>query len=163
MGLDMYLSVRKYVSSYNYNADGETYEDKFKDNPVYNEITKLLDAEKLIEKSDRTGIDVEVPVGYWRKANQIHGWFMQFTEEDNCSPVFLRRSALEDLHKECKKILRVKSNELAMSVLPPTPGFFFGAYEIDEWYWKDIEHTVDILDTALADESLDTFIYQASW
>jgi hypothetical protein len=28
------------------------------------------------------------------------------------------------------------------SELPPSAGFFFGSYDIDEWYWAGIKNTI---------------------
>ena len=49
-------------------------------------------------------------------------------------------------------------------MLPPATGFFFGSTEIDDWYWQDLNETVDKLNDAL-DNSVDDamFEYQASW
>jgi hypothetical protein len=37
---------------------------------------------------------------------------------------------------------------VAKELLPPQQGFFFGSYEIDEWYLNDIKQTVEIVDNA---------------
>jgi hypothetical protein len=31
--------------------------------------------------------------------------------------------------------------EKAMDLLPPTAGFFFGAAEVDDWYWENLKDT----------------------
>jgi hypothetical protein len=51
-----------------------------------------------------------------------------------------------------------------MDLLPPTSGFFFGGTGIDEWYWVNLQETVDKLTEAL-EHSVDDamFEYQASW
>jgi len=49
--------------------------------------------------------------------------------------------------------------------LEPTAGFFFGNTEKDEYYYSDVERTVDMLNFLLAsaqDEDY-SFYYQASW
>ena len=46
--------------------------------------------------------------------------------------------------------------------LRPTRGFFFGSYEKDEWYYQDLEETLDVLNTVL-DSNETEFTYQASW
>jgi hypothetical protein len=48
--------------------------------------------------------------------------------------------------------------------LPPTEGFFFGSNGIDEWYWDNVQDTLNKLNKAI-DESVDDamFEYQASW
>jgi len=38
---------------------------------------------------------------------------------------------------------------MAYKLLPPTPGFFFGGEEIDEWYLEDLEHTYKEIDKLL--------------
>lgn len=103
-------------------------------------------------------------VAYWRKANAIHGWFMQFTDEDNCTPVKIDMSALIELRDDCQKVIDEGTVETAMELLPPTSGFFFGSTEIDEWYWSDIKTTLeklnDIISTSTDDQE---FEYCASW
>jgi hypothetical protein len=103
-------------------------------------------------------------VAYWRKANAIHGWFMQFTDRDNCTPVSITKENLVDLRDTCAEVLRIHTAEAAEELLPPTPGFFFGSNEIDEWYWDGIKHTIatlnEIIDNSTEDQE---FEYQASW
>ena len=105
-------------------------------------------------------------VGYWRKANAIHSWFVDNVQdgEDDCEyhrPV--TKDDLEILFELCREVLidHSKANEL----LPYRQGFFFGSYEYDEWYFKDIQHTAD-----LCKELIDTFdfdhydlYYRSSW
>jgi len=48
-------------------------------------------------------------------------------------------------------------------ILPPTEGFFFGEYEYDEWYFKELKNTIDQLNRIL-DKFKDWDIhYQSSW
>jgi len=32
-----------------------------------------------------------------------------------------------------------------MELLPPSEGFFFGSSDIDDYYWQDLEYTVEQL------------------
>ena len=87
---------------------------------------------------------------YWRKANQIRDWFSRTLDdfEDNGdTPV--TKSDLELLLEDCKKVL--KNHDLCDEVLPSSSGFFFGSTDYDEYYFNDIQFTVDklteILDT----------------
>jgi hypothetical protein len=136
MGLDMYLNVRKNVSS----------------TPVFSEATGVT-------KVVRGG-----RVGYWRKSNQIHNWFVQNVQdgEDDCEEYYVSREQLTELLDTCKKI---KANpDLAESLLPPVEGFFFGSTEIDEYYWEDIDSTIKQLEKAM--EKYDdkwSFEYSSSW
>ena len=72
----------------------------------------------------------------------------------------LLKSQLEDLLEICKKILN--DNSLAEELLPTASGFFFGGTEYDEWYYKDIENTIGILEEALSDTQAD-YYYSSSW
>jgi len=103
-------------------------------------------------------------VAYWRKANAIHGWFMQLTDVDDCTPVHVSKNALIQLRDDCQKVLDEGTEETALELLPPTSGFFFGSTGIDEWYWQGIKETVTKL-TEIINESVDDaeFEYCASW
>ena len=108
---------------------------------------------------------------YWRKANQIHGWFINNCaggEDNNCEDISVSRDNLVDLHKICGVLIDTRSTELAMDWLPPTPGFFFGGYEIDDWYWQNVEETHaklgELLDRITEENKYDYEIeYYASW
>jgi hypothetical protein len=57
-----------------------------------------------------------------------------------------------------------KNTEIAMELLPPTQGFFFGSDDIDEYYLKDIEETIETLSTVLSTkEKGERFYYYAWW
>lgn len=108
--------------------------------------------------------NTDVEVMYWRKANAIHGWFMQFAEEDNCTPVPIDMAAIHELRDDIQKVLDEGTMEAVMEYLPPTAGFFFGSTEVDEYYWMELKDTVTKLNSIIESSSEDTeFEYCASW
>ena len=104
-------------------------------------------------------------VAYWRKANAIHGWLVNNTREIQEDVIYdVTIDNLITLRDTCKDVIAAHSKDLAMELLPPTPGFFFGSSEIDEWYWKDLEDTVTKLSEIIEHNNEDsTFEYYASW
>ncbi len=149
MGLDMYLDKRTYVQYWEHNGD-ENYEV---------EVTKGGEPTKIDPKKVKYIIE---EAGYWRKANQIHQWFVQNVQdgEDNCAEYYVGSDKLEELLDLCKKVQA--DNSLAEVLLPTVSGFFFGGTQYDEWYFKDIDNTIQILEEALADKGGD-FYYSSSW
>ena len=83
-------------------------------------------------------------VVYWRKANQIREWFVMNTGYDtnaDCEYHLLTKKNLEDLVKDCKAVLADHSK--ASKLLPTSNGFFFGNEEYGEWYFDDLEYTIE--------------------
>lgn len=161
MGLDMYLYARKGISS----IDWEPVTHNKKLNPDYGILTSLMGANDWAYDPDELAFaSVSIQVGYWRKANAIHNWFIQELAdgEDNCQPIYVPRSSLVDLKIICERIL--KDNELASELLPTGSGFFFGSTEYDEWYFHGIEKTAKIVTKLIEDVPEGwAFEYQASW
>lgn len=108
-------------------------------------------------------------VGYWRKANQIHNWFVEKCGDgiDECQVIPVTRENLEELLEICKKILKRGKcwKQYASTFLPTRAGFFFGSTDYDEWYFEDIKNTVEILEKVLAvpEDDYTSYYYQASW
>ena len=161
----MYLNVSESISDYNYNrVDGEVTRTE---NPVYSGV---IAAASLKVPNMAPSISIEYTAIYWRKANQIHNWFVNTLADgvDECQPIRVTRENLLALHNECGVLLDTKSTELAMELLPPGSGFFFGSTTIDEWYWQDVEEThkelTELLDEITEDNQWNYNIeYQASW
>jgi len=158
MGLDMYLKAELYVSGYDH-QDSAT-------KSKYAKLLKLagLDRSKVSEDSPSASIGVNV--GYWRKSNQIHNWFVQNVQagKDECRPHYVSREKLEDLRNTCREVL--SDHEKAEELLPAQGGFFFGSTDYDDWYFKDLEHTVEILNRCLDESAFSDewdFHYQSSW
>lgn len=108
--------------------------------------------------TDRQGNDL----GYWRKANAIHGYIVRSHADgvDKCQKIKLTRGDLIELYARCLTVLLDISK--AKDLLPPTEGFFFGSYEVDDGYRQDLGDTVEIINKALETKKR-VFIYQASW
>ena len=167
MGLDMYLSVRKYVSRYSYSGGDRT------EIPEYSTLEGMSGINDLTKYSGFAGIEVSYPVAYWRKANAVHNWFVTNCAGgvDNCEPVFCSRSDLNLLLIACKRVLEETDPEEKLTVaedfgLEPTSGFFFGSTEIDEYYDADLKYTVEMLEHifSVVPDNFDwSFVYQASW
>lgn len=151
MGLDMYLSKKTYVKQWDHQSPEEKYE------VVVTKGGKPVDN----IKSNKVAYIVE-EAGYWRKANQIHRWFVENVQrgDDNCGEYYVDREKLRELLELCKK---VKSDStLAEALLPSASGFFFGSTEYDEWYFNDVDNTIAILEEALEDDRAD-YYYSSSW
>ena len=150
MGLDMYLEKRTYVRQWEHQTPEEQYNV---------EVTKGGEPVKIDPK--RVTYVIE-EVGYWRKQNQIHQWFVENVQngEDNCAEYCVSKGQLEELLDLCKQIQSDIS--LAESLLPTASGFFFGGTEYDEWYFDGIENTIEILEGVLSDTTAD-YYYSSSW
>lgn len=107
-----------------------------------------------------------VEAGYWRKANAIHKWFVENVQNgiDECQLSVVSRDQINMLLERVELVLR--DNSRARELLPTTSGFFFGSTDHDEWYFRDLEDTQEILKKALdildGDDTI-TFYYQSSW
>lgn len=149
MGLDMYLNKKTYVQYWEHNGDNNY------------EVT-------VTKAGQPAGIDgrkvkyVIEEAGYWRKANQIHQWFVENVQDgvDNCGEYYVSAEKLRELLALCKAVENQPA--VAEEVLPTASGFFFGGTEYDEWYYKDIENTIQILNEALADTNGE-YYYSSSW
>ena len=103
----------------------------------------------------------------WRKANQIHNWFVTNVQggHDDCGIYEVSVSDLVKLHDTCKKVLdstefdgkTLDDPSTAWELLPTKEGFFFGSTDYDQWYWWDLQYTVDrlgrILDNLVPSET----------
>jgi len=103
-------------------------------------------------------------VGYWRKANAIHMWFVENVQSnvDDCGEYEVSEEKLKTLLGLC---LDVKANpELAPDLLPSQSGFFFGSTDYGEYYFEDIETTIVIIEECLrVDNGGSWFTYNSSW
>ena len=188
MGLDMYLSRKKYIGA-NYEHRGITGNINIKQGNK--EIPIDFNKVSYIEES----------VGYWRKANAIHKWFVDKCQDgvDDCKPYYVSTEDLEELLNICKEIKEkvvmkkgkiangqkitedgwvdiledgeyVSNPEICEELLPTGDGFFFGSTAYDEWYMNDIDNTIKMLEEILKEEKEFNdkgiwceYYYQSSW
>ena len=143
MGLDMYLYKKHYL--------WEKERRRLKITGITPSI-KPERIERIIEN-----------IGYWRKANAIHKWFVDHVQEgeDDCKDYYVERDQLRDLLKLVKRVLQ--NHELAPSLLPTQEGFFFGDTEYGKYYFQDLEETRRILEQALSEGAEGEIHYQSSW
>lgn len=144
MGLDMYLTAEKYLWSGS-------------DDGLAEQIAALVDTRHKIKA-------VRAKAAYWRKANAIHGWFVDNVQDgdDNCREYYVDFDDIKTLLELCEQVRADKSK--AAELLPPRNGFFFGSDQINDDYWQDIDDTIKQLTEALADFGEGwQFYYQASW
>ena len=158
MGLDMYLYARKYEGCCSWKDDYATKKVGF-----YPEELKQF-AEEVDNRSVLSKYTM-YKVGYWRKANAIHSWFVDKCGDgvDECQEIYVSEADLEELLENVNDVLEHHDN--ADSVLPTQSGFFFGSTNYDEWYFKDLEYTKHLLERLipLVQQGDYDIIYQASW
>jgi len=141
MGLDMYLDARKslYVSKYMDDSNGE----------IKLELPDELKGFEGIWHGVITQ-DTNYGIGYWRKANHIHRWFVEHCGNgvDECQDMYIEQEDLEQLLETCTKVL--EDHSLAKTLLPTQDGFFFGGTDYDEYYFRDTEYTKKVCEAAIA-------------
>ena len=166
MGLDMYLRGSRYLLS------DATSKEISKN--IHNMFPELGEPSASYNDGLYEVSTVVVNIGYWRKANHIHHWFVKYIQDgtDDCGDYTVTWHDLVQLRAMCQAV--IDDPEKANDLLPTSSGFFFGGTDYDEWYFKDVQHTIDIInkiDAQLMTGQLDTgerwsrweFEYQASW
>lgn len=159
MGLDMYLYLKKYESCGRWDANYEQKKEGFYPEEL-KDFAESIDKENFMSKVTR------FQVGYWRKANAIHAWFVHEcgNDVDECQPIYVPVEKAKDLLDTCNKVL--ENHDLAEELLPTEEGFFFGSQEYDDWYFEDVKYTKELLEKVISFvEEHDEFdiIYEASW
>lgn len=86
---------------------------------------------------------------YWRKANQIRRWFEEYLDNpiENCEYTRVPKEKLEELLRTCRIVLNERDR--AEELLPTSEGFFFGGTEYDNWYFKQVQETVEQIEKIL--------------
>lgn len=146
MGLDMYLSAKRYLWS---------SDDELADN-IKHALSDLPEHMRVKE--------VTVQALYWRKANAIHKWFVDHVQlgVDDCSEYEVSLEQLAELLAVIDNVL--EHPERAGELLPPQAGFFFGGKEVDDWYWAQLKTTQSELQELFTrDWKSWDFYYRASW
>ena len=191
MGLDMYMYSAKKVKGLNA-KDYERADNAVSSLNVQESfIPKVRESIKGKSKQIFDELDSSVKVrgyymcwysifediGYWRKANAIHNFFVQECQNgvDECQLSIVKKTHLKDLLKRCKRAMSlkdiylndgiIKDGEGIETFLPTTSGFFFGGTEFNEWYFNDVEETIDLITKVLKETDFKTQIifYRASW
>jgi uncharacterized protein YneR len=152
-GLDMYLKVGKYISKYNYPYNiNEGWPPPIDEE--YKRLSEFVPTE-FDKYGDFSGIEIGYPVGYWRNAIAIHQWFMNLPDDKNAKYlIFVSYRDLKRLNASCKSVLSIRTEEEAkkQGLFPATAhygGIFFEDPQMDEWYFDDLERTVEITDHIL--------------
>jgi hypothetical protein len=146
MGLDMFLYKKSWVP---YNKRNEV---------------KIVGLPRV--KNERIK-EVTEEVGYWRKANHIHKWFVDNVQngDDDCKEYYVEKEQLQELLGIVTSILNDK--KLANRLLPTQSGFFFGGTDYDNYYFEDLQNTKEILENVLSEVEEEgtfaDFYYRSSW
>ena len=165
MGLDMYLSARKYINKIDWSALNKQTDLDYSAAtfPQWNNIVEAAGLDHVANANDIYGVNVSVNCAYWRKVNSVHNWFVQNVQngEDDCGEYYVSHDKLKELLTTARQTLFHKDP----SLLAPVGGFFFGSTDIDEWYWHGIKDTIKQLSklTELPDFEDLSFYYQSSW
>jgi hypothetical protein len=189
MGLDMYLTGKKYVGGWVHSKDEEKMA-----------FASIMGAVGLPDWkcTGSPHVTVEVSQIYWRKANQIHRWFVENVQEgkDDCEEYYVERADLIRLRDLCKTVLAavkpvpgkvhtgttyparksanaplpdpveeykqgnvISNPAVAEELLPAASGFFFGSQDYDEYYLDDVKRTAESLDKLLGEPALEPGIF----
>lgn len=173
MGLDMYLKKTKKVEGFtagHYQIVDNVISDLKTIGPYVLDLeamTGLVNANELLDSINLQGesfhwYSIYNEVGYWRKANQIHQWFVDNVQGgiDGCDPYIVKKDKLEELLGLVNVVLadHSKTEEL----LPIQAG---SGTDYDEYYFKDLEQTKEILEKVLKDTDFkrEVILYRSFW
>ena len=167
MGLDMYLFTIPRIEGMDLEqlllVDGNLVKWEKEGNELYEKV------KGYIKHYDEYGFkwdSIKTEIAYWRKANQIHYWFVENVQDgidDNFAYEVKRHHAVI-LYNNCEMILTNKAK--AVDVLPTMPGFFWGSTSYDFYYYHEIKRTYDILENLLQQSTFfkeNYLLYQSSW
>ncbi len=151
MGLDMYLTKRTYVQNWDYMKESKK------------NYVSIKGADEGHIKSERVQYITE-QLCYWRKANQIHNWFVNNIQNgvDDCEEYIVSLPEIKQLMDVCYEVMT--DNSKAKELLPTTEGFFFGGGGYDEFYYTQVTNTYKILKELVEElESYKTPLNDSAW
>ena len=153
----MYLSKKTYLKNWEHDKENNF------------SVTARNNGKQIKHINKKRVTNVVEEVGYWRKANHIHAWFVVNCQngEDDCRNAYVSKEQLEELKQLCKQVkdyldtcekvydeeykdyyvLKV-DKKIMESHLPTQSGFFFGGTDYDRWYYESLDSTIDIIDEA---------------
>jgi hypothetical protein len=151
MGLDMYLGKRTYIKNWNHMTPEERHQ-----------VTVTRNGKPTHIQPGRVAYIIE-EVGYWRKANAIHKWFVDNVQGgiDDCGEYRVSRTQLEELLGRVEAVLA--DHAKAPELLPTADGFFFGSTEYDDSYFQDLDDTKEMIVRLLREPKDGTIYYHSSW
>ena len=155
MGLDMYLKREHYVKNWDHNPE----EKKFEITVNRGGKPYPIDPEKISYITEE--------IMYWRKFNALHNWIVNNCANgvDECQRIYMSNNDLVDLYNTLKEVS--VDNNKAEELLPTTAGFFFGGTDYDEYYFDQVNRTIEELRPYIQDIHENSFnsdfVYQASW
>lgn len=186
MGLDMYLQKKTYVKNWSHQKPEEQHKITVK---IGGKLRKDIKPERISYITEE--------VAYWRKFNALHGWFVENCAGgvDECQEIYVGEEGLEkvlgvlkqvnELLNKSKPVVKVlqdwngKDYEVTTydcedevkDIFSPTQGFFFGSDEIDGYYKKEVENTIEVIENLLEEDKMSKehglysgeFYYRASW
>lgn len=97
MGLDMNLTAKKFF-----------WTDWKKGKTAQNEEAETI--KKMFPEMKGNKLSyVTFDVGYWRKANAIHKWFVDNVQdgEDDCRTYYVSREKLKELKRVCEEVIKI--------------------------------------------------------
>ena len=97
MGLDMFLYREKYLGGF---MNKETVDEAKR-------LRRMMDIDED-QDDEYPSVVCSAQVGYWRKANQIHRYFVDKHGNgvDECQRIYVTIEDLKELRNICKKVLR---------------------------------------------------------
>jgi hypothetical protein len=167
MGLDMYLVSLPKITGMDYDeivlASAQMSKHKADQDEIYEKLKPHI---KHFKEYDSSWSSIYEEVAYWRKANQIHNWFVETLHNGEDDPLFTQevtKENLQDLNHLCLQVLKQK--EPPYYILPTRPGCFFGSLSYDSYYYRELEETQELLAALIKHFNFEThyLLYQCSW
>jgi len=114
------------------------------------------------DKSSKLTMSESEEVGYWRKFNALHAWFVDNVQGgvDECQSTIVTKKQLIKASSLLKKSITAKNPPLR-----PRRGFFFGSTDIDEWFRENCENAHTTIEKIIGETNFEThnIYYSASW
>ena len=161
MGLDMYLYKKSFVKNFSFDNPEKQYKVEVSRGGVLRTDIKPHRITQVVEE-----------VGYWRKFNALHSWFVNNCGGgiDECQAIDVSEDDLRNLREVLVKVVE-NDFKTAEDDLPPAQGFFFGSDVVDDYYKECVIETINTIQDIL-NENEDIkdagfygsdFYYRASW
>lgn len=186
MGLDMYLYKKSYVKNWEHNPADQKHS-----------VSVTLGGSPRKDIKPERICFIEEEVAYWRKFNALHKYFVDNLGggHDDCQEIYVGINDLKDLLEVLNQVKEILNNSEKVinttvgwkgepveyetyacddeinDIFPPTEGFFFGSTDIDKYFKRNVEDTIEVVTALISEyeESIDTpgvsfsFYYRASW